>query len=134
MIDLMGGHIQLMFGAVSTVQPHVKSGRLRAIAISSPKRWPAWAQLPTVGETLPGFEAATWYGVLAPAGTSAAILTRLQSDIAAALNQPDVKNYVIESGFEPIGNKPEEFAAVIQRDMQKWGKLIRALGPAAGAL
>ena len=133
-IDLMGGHIQLMFGAVPTVQAHVKSGKLRAIAVSSPKPWPTWPKVPTVSETLPGFEAATWYGVLAPAGTPAAIISRLHGDMAGVLQQPDVKSYVIESGFEVIANKPEEFAAVIQRDMQKWGKVIRALGPAAGAL
>ena len=133
LIDLMGGHIHLMFGAIASVQGSVKSGRLRAIAISSPKRWPAWPDVPTVSETLPGFEAATWYGALAPAGTPAAIVNKLQTDIAGALQQPDVKAYVTESGFEAIASKPEEFAAVIQRDLQKWGKLIRALGPAAGA-
>ena len=132
-IDLMGGQIQLMFGAVSTSQPHVRSGRLRAIAISSPKRWPAFPDLPTVGESIPGFEAATWYGVLAPAGTPPAIVNKLQNDIAAVLQQPDAKAYVSESGFEAIGNTPEQFAQVIQRDMQKWGKLIRALGAAPAA-
>ena len=85
-----------------------------------------------MSETLPGFEAATWYGVLAPAGTPAAIVSRLHSDMAGVLQQPDVKSYVTESGFEVIANKPEEFAAVIARDMQKWGKVIRALGPAVG--
>lgn len=132
-IDLMGGHIQLMFGAVPTVQSHVKSGKLRAIAVSSPKRWPTWPNVPTVSETLPGFEAATWYGVLAPGGTPAAIVSRLQNDFAGGLQQPDVQAYVTGSGFEVIGNTPEVFAAVIQRDMQKWGKVIRALGPAGGA-
>ncbi len=132
-IDLMGGHIQLMFGAIPTVGPHVKSGKLRAIAISSPKRWPLFPDLPTVSESLPGFEAATWYGVLAPAGTPPAIVNKLQHDMAGALQQPDVRTYVTGSGFAAVGNKPDEFAQIIQRDMQKWGKLLRALDAAAAA-
>lgn len=132
-IDLMGGQIQLMFGAIPTVGPHVTSGRLRAIAISSPKRWPSFPDLPTVSESLPGFEAATWYGVLAPAGTPPAIVTKLWNDMAGALQHPDVSAFVTKSGFEAIGNKPAEFAQIIQRDLQKWGKLMRALGAAAAA-
>lgn len=132
-IDLMGGQIQLMFGAIPTVGPHVQSGRLRAIAISSPKRWPGFPDLPTVSESLPGFEAATWYGVLAPAGTPPAIVTKLWNDMAGALQHPDVSAFVTKSGFAAIGNKPAEFAQIIQRDMQKWGKLMRALGAAAAA-
>ena len=131
--DLIGGHIQLMFGAVSTTLPHVKSGKLRAIAVSSPARWPTVPQVPTVAESgLPGFEAATWYGVLAPAATPAPITSKLHGDIAGALQQPDVRNYAAEMGFQTIGNKPDEFAEVIRRDMQKWGKLLRSL-PAAGS-
>ncbi len=132
-IDLMGGHIQLMFGAIPTVGPHVQSGKLRAIAISSPKRWPLFPDLPTVSESLPGFEAATWYGVLAPAGTPPSVVNKLQTDMAGALHQPDVKAYVTGRGFDAVGNKPDEFAQIIQRDMQKWGKLLRALGAAAAA-
>ena len=130
-IDLMGGHIQLMFGAIPTVGPHVKSGKLRAIAISSPKRWPLFPELPTVSETLPGFEAATWYGVLAPAGTPPAIVSKLQIDMAGALQHPEVNSFVTGRGFAAIGNKPDEFMKIIERDMQKWGKLLRTLGAAA---
>ena len=133
-IDLVGGHIQLMFGAIPTTLSHVRSGRLRAIAISSPKRWPSVPELPTVAESgLPGFEAATWYGVLAPAGTPAPIVAKLQSDMSAALHQPDVKAVAADQGFETIGNKPEEFGEVIRGDMAKWGKLIRSLGASAMA-
>jgi len=130
-IDLMGGHIQLMFGAIPTVGPHVKSGRLRAIAVSSPKRWPLFPKLPTVSETLPGFEAATWYGVLAPAGTPPAIVSKLQIDMAGVLQHPEVNSFVTGRGFAAIGNKPDEFMKIIERDMLKWGKLLRGLGLAA---
>jgi tripartite-type tricarboxylate transporter receptor subunit TctC len=128
-IDLMGGHIQVMFGAVSTALPHVKSGRLRAIAVSSPSRWATVPAVPTVAESgLPGFEAASWYGVLAPAPTPQAVVQRLQSDMAGVLHAPDVKAHGAQQGFETIGNKPEDFAEVIRRDMQKWSKVIRGLG------
>ena len=131
--DLVGGHIQLMFGAVSTTLPHVKSGKLRAIAVSSPTRWPSVPNLPTVSESgLPGFEAATWYGLLAPAGTPQPILAKLHNDIAGVLHQADVKSFGMQQGFETVGNKPEEFAEIIRRDMQKWGKLLRSL-PGSGA-
>jgi tripartite-type tricarboxylate transporter receptor subunit TctC len=130
-IDLIGGHVQLMFGAIPTVGPHVKSGKLRAIGISSPRRWPGFPEVPLVSDTLPGFEAATWYGVLAAAGTPLAIVNKLQSDMAGVMQQPDVKVLLAENGFEAVGNKPDEFAQVISRDLQKWGKLMRALGVAA---
>jgi len=128
-LDLLGGHIQIMFGAISTVKQHVESGKLRAIAITSPKRWNSFPGLPTVNETIPGFEAASWYGLLAPAGTPPAIIAKLQSDIAAALETPEVRSFIIGEGFEVIGNKPDEFAKIIQRDMQKWGNLIKSLKP-----
>lgn len=128
-LDLLGGHIQIMFGAISTVKQHVDSGKLRAIAITSPKRWNSFPGLPTVNETIPGFEAASWYGLLAPAGTPPAIIAKLQSDIAAALETPEVRSFIIGEGFEVIGNKPDEFAKIIQRDMQKWGNLIKSLKP-----
>jgi len=128
-VDLIGGHVQLMFGAVPTLEPHVTSGKLRAIAISSPKRLSAFPDLPTVGETLPGFEAASWYGVLAPSGVPPALVSKIQMDISSALQTSEVKNFIINSGFEVIGNKPKEFAAVIQQDLDKWGKLIKTLNP-----
>ena len=83
-----------MFGAVATTLPHVKSGKLRAIAVSSPKRWPSVPDLPTVSESgVPGFEAATWYGVLAPAGTPPPIIAKLNTEIAGVLHLPDVRAY-----------------------------------------
>ncbi|MBI3938315.1 MAG: tripartite tricarboxylate transporter substrate binding protein [Betaproteobacteria bacterium] len=127
-IDLIGGHIQLMFGAISTTIAHVKAGKIRALAVSSPRRWPAVPELPTVAESgLPGFEAATWYGVLAPAATPPEIVARLHGDMAGALNAPDVKSYVAGLGFAPVANKPEEFGQIIRNDMAKWGKLLRAI-------
>ncbi len=127
-IDLVGGHVQLMFGAVSTTIGQVQNGRLRAIAISSPQRWPALPEIPTVAESgVPGFEASTWYGVLAPAGTPPAIVSKLHTDMVAAITSPDIRKQVLDLGFSTIANTPREFAEVIQRDMARWGKLIRSL-------
>ena len=127
-IDLMGGHIQVMFGSVSGTLPFVRSGKLRALGISTAQRWPTLPEIPTVSESaVPGFEAATWYGVLAPAGTSTAIVSKLQTDMAAVLNVPDVRKTVLDMGFTAVGNTPAEFAEVIRNDMARWGKLIRSL-------
>jgi tripartite-type tricarboxylate transporter receptor subunit TctC len=127
-IDLVGGHVQLMFGAVSTTIGQVQNGRLRAIAISSPQRWPALPDIPTVAESgVPGFEASTWYGVLAPAGTPPAIVNKLHTDMVAAITAPDIRKHVVDLGISTIASTPREFADVIQRDMARWGKLIRSL-------
>ncbi len=126
-VDLLGGHVQLMFGAVPTLEPHVATGKLRAIAVSSPKRLNAFPDLPTVAESLPGFEAASWYGILAPVGTPFSLVSKIQNDIANALQTSEVKNFIINSGFDVIGNKPKEFSNVIQQDLEKWGKLIKTL-------
>ncbi len=127
-IDLMGGHIQVMFGSVSGTLPHVRSNRMRALGISSPQRWPTLPEIPTVAESgVPGFEASTWYGTLAPAGTPSAVVAKLQTDIAAALHTPDVGKYVLDMGFTAVGNTPAEFSEVIRNDMARWGKLIRSL-------
>ena len=127
-IDLTGGHVQLMFGAVSTTLNYLQSGRLRAIAISSPQRWPALPGIPTVAESgVPGFEASTWYGVLAPAGTSQTIVSKLHSDMVTAITAPDIRKLVMELGISTIANSPREFSDVIRSDMARWGKLIRSL-------
>jgi tripartite-type tricarboxylate transporter receptor subunit TctC len=127
-IDLMGGHVQLMFGAVSTTLAHLQSGRLRAIAISSPQRWPALPEIPTVSESgVPGFEASTWYGVLAPAGTPPAIVSKLHTDMVAAITAADIRKHVLDLGISTIASTPREFADVIRNDMTRWGKLIRSL-------
>lgn len=127
-IDLIGGHVQLMFGATATVMVHVRANKLRAIAVSSAKRIAATPEVPTVAESgLPGFEARTWYGVLAPARTPADIVNKLSAEIAAALRQPEVASYLVSAGLDAVGNRPEEFVAVIRTDMDKWGKVIRGI-------
>jgi tripartite-type tricarboxylate transporter receptor subunit TctC len=124
--DLVGGHVQLMFGAVSTVLPYVRANRLRAIAVSSATRIAATPAVPTVSESgLPGFEARTWYGVLAPARTPPEIVQKLSTDIGTVLHQPEVLGYLAKTGFDAVGNSPEAFLGVIRADMAKWGRVIQ---------
>jgi tripartite-type tricarboxylate transporter receptor subunit TctC len=127
-IDLMGGHVQTMFGSVSGTLPHVRSGKMRALAISSPQRWPTLPEIPSVGESgVAGFEASTWYGTLAPAGTPVPVVSKIQSDFAAILNNADVRKSLLDLGFGVIAGSPTELAEVIRNDLVRWGKLMKML-------
>ena len=126
-IDLMGGQIQLMFGAISTTLPYIKVGRLKALAVSSRKRIASAPEVPPVGDTLPGFEATTWYGVLAPARVPDEIVQKLHAGMHAVLQLPEARTYMATLGFDPTGEGPKEFADIIRADLEKWGKVIRDL-------
>ena len=127
-IDLVGGHIQVMFGSVSGTLPHVRAARLRALGISSPQRWPTLAEIPTVAESgVAGFEASTWYGTLAPAGTPPAAVNKLQTDFAAVLNAADTRKSLLDMGFGVVAGTPAELAEVIRNDLVRWGKLMTML-------
>ncbi len=127
--DLIGGDIALTITGIPALLPHVKSGRLRALAVSSAKRSPAVPDLPTIAEAgLPGYEATAWYGVLAPAGTPREILAKLNAAIVAGIKQPDVAERLAGEGAEFVGNMPEEFAAFIKTELARWGEVIKATG------
>ncbi|MBI2296612.1 MAG: tripartite tricarboxylate transporter substrate binding protein [Betaproteobacteria bacterium] len=124
--DLIGGHIEMMFNLLPIVVPHVKSGRLRAIAVTASKRAPALPEVPTFAEAgIPDFEAGSWYGVLAPAGTPKEIIAKLSSEISRILSLADVRQRLAAEGAEPIGNTPEQFAEQIRRDLARWAKIAR---------
>jgi len=125
----IGGEIQFSFSNMFTTMPHWKSGRLHLIATGGPKRMEAMPDLPTVAESgVPGFEAMTWYGYMAPAKTPRAIVDRLQKEIAAIVNLPDVRQTFVSQGNKPLANTPAEFAKVIKNDADKWGALGKKLG------
>lgn len=127
--DLLGGRVNMMFSPIPVVLPLVREGKLRALAVTSLGRSPSLPQMPTVAESgYPGFEATNWYGLVAPAGTAADIVRRLQSETARALARPDMATRFSELGIEPIGSTPEEFAAVIKLETPKWATLIKAAG------
>lgn len=127
-VDLAGGHVQLMFSNVINSTPHVRARRLRALAITSAKRSQLNPQLPTVAESgVPGYQADAWYGLLVPARTPADIVQRLQREVTAILKTPDFREKAATQGAEVIGSTPAEFAALMRRDLTKWARLTSKL-------
>jgi tripartite-type tricarboxylate transporter receptor subunit TctC len=127
--DLVGGHIKVMISGMASTLPHVKSGKLRGIATTGAKRTPATPDLPTIAESgFPGFEASSWFGVLAPARTPRPVINRLNKDIIQALQDPAVEKRLAAVGFEITTGTPEQFAAYIQSEIKKWAKVVKASG------
>jgi tripartite-type tricarboxylate transporter receptor subunit TctC len=127
--DLVGGQVQLMFDNMPSSFPHVKAGRLRALAVTSAKRSPAAPDVPTIAESgVPGYEAVAWFGILAPAGTPPEIVKKLNTEIAKTLKSPEVTKRLASQGAEPVSNTPEQFAAYIKSEMAKWAKVVKASG------
>jgi tripartite-type tricarboxylate transporter receptor subunit TctC len=128
MIDLLGGHIQMMFADSTSALQHMKSGKLRALGISSQQRSPLVPELPTIAEAgVPGYESNSWVGILAPAGTPAAIVTRANADLVKSLNDPEVKSQLLAIGGEPRPGKPEQFGNFIHAEIAKWAKIIKEI-------
>jgi tripartite-type tricarboxylate transporter receptor subunit TctC len=129
MADLMAGQVDLYFGGLSTALPHVKSGKLRALAQTSAKRSPAVADIPTVAESgLPGYEAAISYGIFLPAGAAPALVERLHKAVDATLRSPEVAQHFLELGADPQFGTPAEFAAYVAADLAKWARLAKEMG------
>ncbi len=127
--DLLGGQVSCMFDNMPSSLPHIKAGKLRAIAVTSARRSPAMPELPTIAEAgLPGYEAASWFGLLAPAGTPREIVTKLNHTIVESLKTPEMKERLSSQGAEPVGDSPEEFAAYIRSEIAKWAKVVKASG------
>jgi tripartite-type tricarboxylate transporter receptor subunit TctC len=125
--DLVAGHIQVSWGTMPPTLPHVKAGRLKGLAVGSLKRAKAIPELPTVAEMgYPGYEAGSWFGVLAPAGTPRPIMVRLNKYVVKALAKPELADRLASEGAEPAANTPEEFAAFIKAEIVKWGKVAKA--------
>lgn len=128
-IDLMSGQVQAMFTVAPSALPHIASKRIRPLAVSSAKRSPFAAEIPTVAESgVPGFDIFTWNGVLAPAGTSGDIIAKLQGGIVAALKTPEVQERVAASGFEPLGTSSEEFGRFLRSEVERWARVVKQSG------
>jgi tripartite-type tricarboxylate transporter receptor subunit TctC len=126
---VVGGQVQLLFTSTGAAMPHVKSGRLKALGVTTAKRTPALPDVPTIAETgLSGFQVDGWYALMAPAKTSKAIIDRLYRDTAAVLKLPDVVTRIEAVGLEPAGISPQEFSNTIHSELKKWGKLIKEAG------
>ncbi|HXF65277.1 MAG TPA: tripartite tricarboxylate transporter substrate binding protein [Burkholderiales bacterium] len=128
---LISGEVKLSFVSLPAALPHVKAGRIRALGNASLKRSPAAPEVPAIAETLPGFDASNWQGLFAPARTPAAIVRRLNAELRAALESPEVAQQLAQNGFEPIGGTPEAFTKAIGAETAKWAAVIRASGARA---
>ncbi len=127
--DLLGGQIQLTFGASVATLPQVRAGKLRALAIGDAKRSAIMPDLPTVAEAgVPGFQSVIWSGVLAPARTPPQVINRLNGALVRILQQPDMKERLVQLGSDPVGSTPEQFGAFISAEIEKWGKIARIAG------
>ena len=127
--DLMSGRVSIMFDTLAATSAQIKGGKLRALAVTTPKRLPAFPDVPTVAEAgLPGYETSTWGGLLAPAGTPKAVVAKLAAETTRILALPDVRERMLAAGVEPVGGTPEQYAAFIGSEMVKWGKVAKAAG------
>jgi tripartite-type tricarboxylate transporter receptor subunit TctC len=127
--DLLGGQVSMYFGTTPSTMPHVRTGKLRALGVTTAKRTPAAPDVPTIAESgLPGYEQSAWHGLLAPAGTPEAIITKLHAEVVRALRSPDVAERFAVQGIDVIGSSPAEFAAFIKQDLAKYEKLVKTAG------
>ena len=129
LVDVMSGQVEMMFAGVAAALPHVRSGKLRALAITEKARSRVMPELPTVAESgLPGFDVGLWIGLMAPAGTPQDVVARLNAEAVRALKDPQVAERLAQQGLEPVGTTPAEAAATIKSDLAKWGRIFKEAG------
>ncbi|MEO8442173.1 MAG: tripartite tricarboxylate transporter substrate binding protein [Betaproteobacteria bacterium] len=129
LVDVISGQVTMTFASMISGMPHVKSGKTRALAVSGAHHSPAAPELPTMIESgVKGYESSTWYGLLAPKATPRAIVAKLNREVVAIINLPEIKSHLLAEGAEPVGNSPEQFGEFIKAEIAKWGKVIRAAG------
>ena len=126
--DLVGGQVQMYFGNASELIQHSQSGKIRLLAVSSPKRTPQLPDVPAIAETYPGFATGTWNGFLAPTGTARAIIERLAQEVAKVVHEPATAERLRKIGVEPLGNTPAQFTALVQREAPIWRDAVKAAG------
>ena len=126
--DLMGGQVDVLFDNLPSSINHIKGGKLRALAVTSEQREPAMAHLPTVGETVPGYEATAWFGIGMPKGTPRDVIDKVNAEVNRALADPKMRERLAELGGKPIGGTPEDFGKVIAAETAKWEKVVTSSG------
>lgn len=127
--DLMGGQVDMMFAVLPDAMPHIRAGKIRAIAVAGTQRSKSLPDVPTVGEAgVPGFEASAWYGFVAPAKTPPEVVQKLNAAINAALAKPEVQERLAPLGFDVVASTPQQFAAKIESEIAKWGAVVQASG------
>ena len=128
-IDVLGGHVQLFTASIGTLLPNVRSGRMRGLAVTSQKRSAMAPEFPTLDESgLKGYEVLTWFGILAPANTPQAVVTRLNEQVLQTVAAPAARDQLLKMGFEIVPNTPEQYAAFLRQEHARWGKVVRDLG------
>jgi tripartite-type tricarboxylate transporter receptor subunit TctC len=128
MTDLIAGQYHYNFSGLLGSQVQMRAGRLRGLAITTPKRVAAMPELPAVAEALPGFEVVGWYGIIGPANMPRAIVSRLHGELIKILNTPEVRDRILADGSEPVGSSPEEFRQFMLADLAKWAKVVKESG------
>jgi tripartite-type tricarboxylate transporter receptor subunit TctC len=129
MLDVVAGHVEMMASTILTVAPHAKAGKLRALAITTAKRSPAWPDIPTVSEAaLKGYESLAWYGMVAPARLPAPVMEKLSGEIIKGTKSADMQSALVKQGADPVGSTPREFTAFIKGEMTKYQKVIQEAG------
>jgi len=126
--DVLANQVPLIFGGITASIQLTKSGKLKALGVTGPKRSKAMPDVPAIAETLPGFDITAWYGFLAPAGTAREVVKKVHDDSVAIIRRPDFLERLDRDGIDPVANTPEEFAAEIKRDIERWGKIVKAAG------
>jgi tripartite-type tricarboxylate transporter receptor subunit TctC len=126
--DVLANQVPLIFGGITASIQLTRSGKLKAIGVTGPKRAKALPDVPAIAETLPGFDITAWYGFLAPAGTPREIVKKIHDDSVTVIRRQDFLERLERDGIEPVGNTPEEFAGEIRRDIVRWGKIVQAAG------
>jgi tripartite-type tricarboxylate transporter receptor subunit TctC len=128
MPDLIAGQVQFSYVTYTAAGPHIKTGRLRALGVTTAKRSPTLPELPAIAETLAGYDSAVWYGFAAPAGTPADIVARLNTEVLRVLAAPDFRNRITLEAVAPIGSTPEEFGNFMKSEIVRWAKVVKESG------
>ena len=126
--DLIAGQVGLTIASAVPLSPQVRAGKLRGMAVTGPKRSPSFPDLPAIAETVPGYEVVNWFGVVAPAGTTAAIVTRVNAELNAALGVSSIKEILRAQGADAVGGSADQFARIIRADFSKWARVVRESG------
>ena len=126
--DVLAGQVELMFAAVGNAQAHIKAGKLRALGVTSPKRLPAFPDVPAIGETLPGYESSAWFGLFAPGRMNPELTKRLSDAARVAIQSPEVKRRIEMEGAVPAGNSPQEFAKFVESEIVRWRTVVQYSG------
>lgn len=128
MTDLIGGQIPVLFASLATAKPHIDSGKVRALAVVEEKRFPGLPNVPTIGETVPGYAISSWFGIFGPVGLPPSLVARLNGEVNKALAQPAVRDMLEKSGMSPMGGKPADLAELVKRELAQREKLVKAAG------